>query len=83
MFLLRETDRSVTDICFVVGLVGLGSFSRTFRTIVGETPCSYRAGHGPVVAPLCVQLAAMRPQRAVQALDETSSCGEAASVTPP
>jgi len=29
IFLLRETDRSVTDICFVVGFVGLGDFSRT------------------------------------------------------
>ena len=29
IFLLRKTDRSVTDICFVVGFVGLGDFSRT------------------------------------------------------
>ncbi len=38
MFLLRETDRSVTDICFDVGFTSLGTFSRTFREIVGETP---------------------------------------------
>ena len=38
MFLLRETDRSVTDICFEVDFVSLGSFSRTFRAIVGEAP---------------------------------------------
>jgi len=31
MFLLRETDRSVTDICFDVGFGSLGTFSRTFR----------------------------------------------------
>ena len=62
MFLLRETDRSVTDICFDVGFTSLGTFSRTFREIVGETPSGYRAGHGPVVAPHCVQLAAMRPR---------------------
>ena len=62
MFLLRETDRSVTDICFDVGFTSLGTFSRTFREIVGETPSSYRAGHGPIVAPHCVQLAAMRPR---------------------
>src|ERR1051325_6861530 len=30
MFLLRETDRSVTDICFDVGFTSLGTFSRTF-----------------------------------------------------
>jgi AraC-like DNA-binding protein len=62
MFLLRETDRSVTDICFDVGFTSLGTFSRTFRTIVGETPSGYRLGHGPIVAPHCVQLAAMRPR---------------------
>ena len=61
MFLLRETDRSVTDVCLDVGFASLGTFSRTFRKIVGETPSGYRRGHGPVVAPNCVQLAAMRP----------------------
>ena len=44
MFLLRETDRSVTDVCFDVGFTSLGTFSRTFREIVGETPSGYRAG---------------------------------------
>jgi len=61
MFLLRETDRSVTDICFDVGFTSLGTFSRTFRAIVGETPSGYRGGHGPMAAPNCVQLAATRP----------------------
>src|SRR5687768_975321 len=61
MFLLRETDRSVTDICFDVGFMSLGTFSRTFREVVGETPSGYRLGHGPIVAPHCVQLAAIRP----------------------
>src|ERR687885_2783056 len=51
MFLLRETDRSVTDICFDVGFTSLGTFSRTFREIVGETPSDYRAAHEPMVAP--------------------------------
>ena len=62
MFLLRETERSVTDICFDVGFTSLGTFSRTFREIVGETPSAYRAGHGPMVAPNCVQMWAMRPR---------------------
>jgi AraC-like DNA-binding protein len=62
MFLLRETERSVTDICFDVGFSSLGTFSRTFREIVRETPSGYRTGHGPIVAPHCVQLAAMRPR---------------------
>lgn len=71
MFLLRETDRSITDICFDIGFTSLGTFSRTFRAIVGESPSRYRRGHGPIVAPHCVQLAAMRP------LAQVSSFGEA------
>src|SRR5690242_15606403 len=51
MFLLRETDRSITDVCFDVGFMSLGTFSRTFREIIGETPSSYRDGHEPMVAP--------------------------------
>ena len=62
MFLLRETDRPVSEICLEVGFMSLGTFSRTFREIVGETPSSYRQGHGPVIAPACVQMAAMRPR---------------------
>lgn len=65
MFLLRETERSVTDICFDVGFLSLGTFSRTFREIIGETPSAYRAGNGPMVAPNCVQMWAMRPRISV------------------
>ena len=83
MFLLRETDRSVTDICFDVGFVSLGSFSRTFKAIAGETPRGYRAGHGPVVAPHCVQLAAMRPRDLIPAPTRSSSFGEADRTAPP
>jgi AraC-like DNA-binding protein len=70
MFLLRETDRSVTAICFDVGFSSLGTFSRTFTSIVGQTPSAYRLGNGPIVAPHCVQLAAMRPPAAIGAPTE-------------
>jgi transcriptional regulator GlxA family with amidase domain len=83
MFLLRETDRSITDICFDVGFMSLGTFSRTFREIVGETPSGYRRGHGPIVAPHCVQLAAMRPRESASEKAESSSFGEAALVAAP
>jgi AraC-like DNA-binding protein len=83
MFLLRETDRSVTDVCLDVGFTSLGTFSRTFREIVGETPSDYRCGHGPVVAPHCVQLAAMRPRVGVGETAESSSFGEAAASIAP
>src|SRR3954469_11361988 len=33
MALLRETDQSVTEICFAVGFASLGTFSRTFTAI--------------------------------------------------
>src|SRR5438046_1151770 len=42
MFLLRTTDCSVTEICFDVGFASLGTFSRTFREIVGSSPVAYR-----------------------------------------
>src|SRR5438552_18381181 len=42
MYLLRATNRSVTDICLDVGFTSLGTFSRIFRDIVGETPSAYR-----------------------------------------
>jgi AraC-like DNA-binding protein len=42
MFLLRETDRSVSEICLDVGFASLGTFSRTFQEIVGEPPTTYR-----------------------------------------
>jgi len=83
MFLLRETDRSVTDVCFDVGFGSLGTFSRTFREIVGETPSAYRSGHGPIVAPHCVQLAAMRPRFAAWERAQSSSFGEAAAAVAP
>ena len=61
MFLLRETDRSVTDVCLDVGFTSLGTFSRTFREIVGQSPSEYRDSNEPMIAPNCFQLAAMRP----------------------
>jgi AraC-like DNA-binding protein len=81
MFLLRETDRSVTDICFDVGFTSRGTFSRTFREIVGETPSDYRVGHGPMVAPNCVQIAATRPVVAAGVAMRSSSFGDAAAAT--
>lgn len=81
MFLLRETDRSVTDICFDVGFTSLGTFSRTFREIVGEAPSSYRTGNAPMVAPNCFQMASTRPWAAARARPrearQSSSSGEA------
>lgn len=83
MFLLRETDHSVTEVCFAVGFTSLGTFSRTFREIVGETPSAYRVGHGPIGAPHCVQLAALRPRISAGRSAQSSSFGEASSAAAP
>ena len=64
MFLLRETDRSVTEICLDVGFTSVGTFSRTFREIVGDSPSDYRVRHEPLGAPNCFQMLAMRPMLA-------------------
>jgi transcriptional regulator GlxA family with amidase domain len=70
MFLLRESERSVTEICFDVGFASLGSFSRTFREIVGQSPSVYRAGaRAASVVPTCFTMSWTRP----------SSFGEAAA----
>ena len=61
MFLLCQTDRSVTDICFDVGFTSLGTFSRTFHTIVGETPTAYRARVDAKPVPNCFAMAWTRP----------------------
>jgi AraC-like DNA-binding protein len=70
MFLLRETDRSVTEISLDVGFVSLGTFGRTFREIVGESPTEYRKRAADLRAvPACFAKAWTRP----------SSFGEARS----
>ena len=61
MFLLRESARSVTDVCLDVGFASLGTFSRTFNEIVGTTPTDYRARRAPIDAPTCFAMSWMRP----------------------
>ncbi|ROQ66752.1 AraC-like DNA-binding protein [Streptomyces sp. 840.1] len=61
MFLLRETRRSVTDICYEVGFGSTGTFSRTFSAIVGRTPRAYRKESVPTGVPTCFTMAWTRP----------------------
>ena len=61
MFLLRETERSVTDICFQVGFGSPGTFSRTFHEIVGRSPRAYRRQAATVAVPTCFTMAWSRP----------------------
>ena len=83
MFLLRETGRSITGICFDVGFTSVGTFSRTFHEIVGQTPSEYRGRHAPLVAPPCVQMVATRPVGAAASSRRSSTFGEAGAAAAP
>ena len=63
MFLLRETGRSVTDICFDVGFDSPGTFSRTFHAVVERSPRTYRKEESGRAAdvPTCFTRAWTRP----------------------
>jgi AraC-like DNA-binding protein len=65
--LLRTTDRSVTEICFDVGLSSLGSFTTSFKRTYGVTPTTYRDAFPPaarlVMVPSCIVRAYGRPRR--------------------
>jgi AraC-like DNA-binding protein len=64
--LLRNTDRSVTDVAMAVGWSSLGSFTTTFRRVYGVTPAAYRASFPPaerlIRVPRCVAQAYARPE---------------------
>ncbi|MGH3010587.1 MAG: helix-turn-helix domain-containing protein [Gaiellaceae bacterium] len=66
--LLRNTDRTVADICLLVGLRSVGSFTSSFGRAYGLTPAAYRAAHSPALtharAPTCVLQAYARPTTA-------------------
>jgi AraC-like DNA-binding protein len=62
MTLLRQTDRSVTDVAWDVGFASLGTFSRTFSNVVGCSPSEFRARHTPVAVPSCFIAAWTRPR---------------------
>jgi AraC-like DNA-binding protein len=63
--LLRNTDRSVAEICITVGLRSVGSFTTSFGRAFGQSPNAYRAAHPPAAerirVPTCVLQAYARP----------------------
>jgi AraC-like DNA-binding protein len=64
--LLRNTDRTVADICLTLGLRSIGSFTSSFGRTFGVSPTTYRAAHPPAAdrarIPTCVLRAWARPQ---------------------
>jgi AraC-like DNA-binding protein len=77
--LLRNTDRSVAEICFDVGLRSVGSFTTSFGRAYGLSPTAYREAHPPasrnVRIPTCVLQAYARPHAA--AFEKTPRPGPA------
>ena len=75
--LLRSTDRTVTDICLLVGLESVGSFTTSFRRMFGKTPTAYRAAHPPASAwarvPACIVRAHARPENRTFREDRTGT----------
>lgn len=63
-FLLRETERSVAEVCVDVGLTSVGSFTTSFKRVVGMTPTAYRElARAPFPAiPMCVLRELTRPR---------------------
>jgi AraC-like DNA-binding protein len=75
--LLRTTDRSVTEICFAVGLQSIGSFTTSFTRTYGMSPTAYRAAYPPAAQlarlPSCVVRAYARPERRTFREDSTAA----------
>jgi AraC-like DNA-binding protein len=75
--LLRNTDHSVAEICLDVGLVGLGSFTTSFKRHFGKTPTEYRASYPPAAAqvfvPACYVALYGRPQHSTKGEDRPAA----------
>jgi AraC-like DNA-binding protein len=65
MALLRQGDLSVTEVCFAVGCLSLGTFSTRFTELVGVPPSAYRrlATRATLGMPPCVAKQVTRPIR--------------------
>lgn len=73
--MLRDADAPVTQVAFACGWNSLGTFSRTFRAVVGCSPSRFRdaqATHPPVAhaVPSCVLRAAHRPDLRTAVLEK-------------
>jgi len=75
--LLRNTDRSVAEICVSVGLESVGSFTSSFGRVYGRSPTAYRASFPPAsqhaLVPTCVVRAYMRPKNSTFGEDRATA----------
>jgi transcriptional regulator GlxA family with amidase domain len=80
MALLRDTDRSITDIAFHTGWSSLGTFGRTLRDVTGASPGTIRVRARAVVCdidrvPGCVLSAAQRPDLTIAVSEKRRRSG--------
>jgi AraC-like DNA-binding protein len=77
--LLRDTDRSVADICHLVGLESVGSFTTSFTRTYGASPTTYRTKFPDpaerALVPGCVLRAYGRPRYSTFREDSAASTG--------
>ncbi len=73
--LLRNTDRTVADICIMVGFTSVGSFTSSFGRTFGLNPTAYRSAYPPAAArariPDCLLRAWGRPHPQTARLEKT------------
>ncbi|HEY1360553.1 MAG TPA: helix-turn-helix transcriptional regulator [Thermoleophilaceae bacterium] len=77
--LLRNTDRSVADVCVSVGLTSVGSFTTSFKRSYGRSPTEYRGAFPPAaeraLVPACVVRAYARPEHSTFREDSAPARG--------
>lgn len=74
--LLRRTDRSVTDVCLLVGLRSVGSFTTSFHRAYDLTPTAYRAAFPPAATYARVPACVLRLRPAASRARQHSTFGE-------
>jgi AraC-like DNA-binding protein len=77
--LLRNTDRTVADICLMAGFTSVGSFTTRFGHTFGLSPTVYRSAFPPAAErariPDCLLRAWGRPHQQTARLEKTSRGG--------
>jgi AraC-like DNA-binding protein len=77
--LLRNTDRTVADICLMAGFTSVGSFTTRFGRTFGLSPTVYRSAFPPAAArariPDCLLRAWGRPHQQTARSEKTSRGG--------
>jgi transcriptional regulator GlxA family with amidase domain len=79
--LLRDSERSITEIAFATGWESLGTFGRTFRDVTGESPSAVRARARAETnelgrVPACIVSAAHRPALTIAVSEKRRRTGD-------